>query len=454
MRSRSVAKSARDDLLRRMPEMSVNRSSRADMSARADMLARATVGAAAAGRSPRRTAAGSVAQRGGEVRARPRRRRRRSRGEAVGRRSPRYDRAVGQVCGELGRPCRTGRSAPARPRSASGVGDQPQLGRPGLVRAVGIPGGCSGNDRQRTASAPRTAAVRQATRAPALRPPTTSGPRQSPARRPDPQRLHQRHPRLVERRRRRGHPPAGDPPGLLDQRDAPSPPRRAADTAAVEVDRPSPPPAPWPRSDRPACARAGRRTCDPRRAARGRDLDHDRACTRAGRHRAPMTSPVIGSTTPSSSSAASGSSRSGPLLRVEFDRGRDRVGLEPARAARRPAAADGRPRRSAGSSQAAQSARSSTSGCRSWIRSRPGSASVVMIVNVVSQASGSSASGDRLVAPELVEPGEGHDVAVGAVHEERLLARLALGVHRGRATSATRTSPRPARGSAGTRRPA
>jgi len=61
---------------------------------------------------------------------------------------------------------------------------------------------------------------------------------------------------------------------------------------------------------------AGRPDVDPRRATRGRDLDHDRGCTHTGRHRAPMTSPVTMSTTPCSSSAASGSSSSAPLLRV------------------------------------------------------------------------------------------------------------------------------------------
>ncbi len=49
---------------------------------------------------------------------------------------------------------------------------------------------------------------------------------------------------------------------------------------------------------------------------------------------------------------------------------------------------------SAGSSQAAQRSGSSTTGIRSWIRSSPGSASVVTTANVVSQASGSSGSTD------------------------------------------------------------
>ena len=61
----------------------------------------------------------------------------------------------------------------------------------------------------------------------------------------------------------------------------------------------------------------------------------------------------------------------------------------------------------------------------------PGSAAVVMIVNVVSHAAGSP-SGSAAVAPELVETGEGDGGAVGAVDEEGLLARLALGVDGGR----------------------
>ena len=39
---------------------------------------------------------------------------------------------------------------------------------------------------------------------------------------------------------------------------------------------------------------------------------------------------------------------------------------------------------------------------------------------------------DLPVTPELVEPGERHRVAVGALHEEGLLAGLALGVEGGR----------------------
>ena len=50
-----------------------------------------------------------------------------------------------------------------------------------------------------------------------------------------------------------------------------------------------------------------------------------------------------------------------------------------------------------------------------------------MIVYVVSQARGSSVR-DAAVAPELVQAGEGQRATVGAVDEERLLARLALGV--------------------------
>lgn len=61
------------------------------------------------------------------------------------------------------RPCTTSTGTPAP--SSSGA----------RVRS-GRPGGCSGKARHSTAAAPAVVAVRQATRAPELRPPTTSGP--------------------------------------------------------------------------------------------------------------------------------------------------------------------------------------------------------------------------------------------------------------------------------------
>ena len=79
----------------------------------------------------------------------------------------------------------SGSSAATSAGCAEGVGEplddverQPVLeGPPQLRRAgrSGRPGGCSGKDRARTATASVRVAVRQATRAPALRPPTTSG---------------------------------------------------------------------------------------------------------------------------------------------------------------------------------------------------------------------------------------------------------------------------------------
>ena len=129
------------------------------------------------------------------------------------------------------RPADTGRGAHRRPdllRRAEGVlaalqhqpghaGGQ-QLGGPGLLRPAGQV------QRKRQADDPgarrRASAVRQATRAPALRPPTNSRPRPhglvaQPAHRGDPG--------LVQRGRRSGDAPAGGPPRLLepDDRDAP-----------------------------------------------------------------------------------------------------------------------------------------------------------------------------------------------------------------------------------------
>ena len=111
---------------------------------------------------------------------------------------------------------------------------------------------------------------------------------------------------------------------------------------------------------------------------------------RLGRCHEPMISPVVGSTTPRSAAAGRASRRCAPLPADPL------TAVETGYAANLPA----RSKRSirstaagsvrAGSSQAAQLSGSRTSGWRSWIRSRPGSAAVVRMVNVVSQASGSS----------------------------------------------------------------
>ena len=80
-------------------------------------------------------------------------------------------------------PCRRGRGRPGTPRADRRCRAPPA--RPGSVRRrrrarrsrdfSGRPGGCSGKDRARQPAAPRPGAERAAERAPAERPPTTSG---------------------------------------------------------------------------------------------------------------------------------------------------------------------------------------------------------------------------------------------------------------------------------------
>ena len=90
---------------------------------------------------------------------------------------------------------------------------------PGAARR----GGCSGNARQSTPTAPVAAAVRHATRAPEDRPPAISGsPRSSPAT----QLVDDRRPGGVELMRRSRRASPRDTVGLLDERDA-HPPRAA-----------------------------------------------------------------------------------------------------------------------------------------------------------------------------------------------------------------------------------
>ena len=80
-------------------------------------------------------------------------------------------------------------------------------------------GGCRGNARQRTPTAPVASAVRQATRAPEDRPPTTSA---RPPQLACDQVVDHRRPRRIELMRRSGRTPTRDPVGLLDERDAQS----------------------------------------------------------------------------------------------------------------------------------------------------------------------------------------------------------------------------------------
>ena len=244
---------------------------------------------------------------------------------------------------------------------------------PGVVgRAAGHPGAVApAADDQRP---------RQPCPAPVIRAATTAAARPRPA------------------GRGRGHPATGHRPRparparrAQPSARAPRPraPRRSsvpiATVGAVgEHDRP-PAPAAGRRDGAPAPARAA---CPPRprrRCSAGSRLRPPRSARSP-----PMISPVIGSTTPTSSSAPSRLDRAADRCCGWSDTavtpGRPRTGPGGAKAS---SSRDVRPGRSGrGRASAPSRSRSRTSGCRSWIRSSPGSASVVMIVNVVSQASG------------------------------------------------------------------
>ena len=157
-------------------------------------------------------------------RPRPRRRRRERRRPARRRRARAGVGTPWSAPGSAHR--RTPRSSPPAPRARRAPPAVPNVSRvpcttsAGHVRRhaarrprlrSGRPGGCSGKARQSTPTAPVATAVRQATRAPALRPPTTSGPAPSaPA-------LPQRgEPRLVQPGRGHGDLPPRDPPRLLE----------------------------------------------------------------------------------------------------------------------------------------------------------------------------------------------------------------------------------------------
>ena len=170
----------------------------------------------------------------------------------------------------------------------------------------GRPGGCSGKASARQPAAPRSRAQRAAERAPAERPPTTSGAllrsRSAAAVRPAS--------RVGGRRR---HLAAGDLPGLLEQHHGDPVAGQVRARGASRSRAPMPPPAPWlsssvadglpcPVGDHPAVA------------VRGRD-------DRLVRHRAPHSI---------ASDSGIGSTSSGPLLRTLLDHRRDGEGLQPA----------------------------------------------------------------------------------------------------------------------------
>ena len=170
-----------------------------------------------------------------------------------------------------GGPRRRGRRRPRRARATPGRGDRhaervaPALhdqarhaGRPARASRLAGPA----RRRQREGEAQHAAhvrapppAVRQATRAPALRPPSThgSGGRAASAGQP----------RGVEPRRRLGHPAAAHPPRLLHPHDLEPERPSAASRAASRSGASTPPPAPCPSTSRrrgPApstCRRAG-----------------------------------------------------------------------------------------------------------------------------------------------------------------------------------------------------
>ncbi len=169
---------------------------------------------------------------------------------------------------------------------------------------------------------------------------------------------------------RPGHPPAGHEPRLLDERRRPT--RRPTSTSRATARSRAPEPSPG------AVRRARRCRGLAPAATRGRGPDPPGSRRRgrsawAGRAHQPSTSPVIGSTTPSSSSRVPVRAASGPLLRVAPTAAAHGVGLEPTG---RGEARAGRARTSgsfsSGSSQCSHWPGSRTRGWRSWMRSRPG----------------------------------------------------------------------------------
>ena len=125
------------------------------------------------------------------------------------------------------------------------------------------------------------------------------------------ERLHCGHPGLVEGRRTSGDLAPGDEPRLLDEHDRPPRGRRGPRARRRGRARRALP-RPRARARRCRTARAGRHTWA---RAGPWGVAISRTVSRGAAH-APITSPVIGSTTPSSSAAGAGSISPGPLLRV------------------------------------------------------------------------------------------------------------------------------------------
>ena len=318
----------------------------------------------------------------------------------------------------LERPGWAGRPRPARRRRL----------RSGPPRRVQRERQADDHGRRRVASA-----VRQATRAPALRPPTTSdspapgaGPGAAPARRG---------------RRSTPRPAASgagrdllarDPPRLLDQHRRR--PRRAAAHGRAPRGR-----APGSRRRR----RAPGRAWSPGPAAGAVRSPRARArATPPGRHVVRLAladgcvTSLPGTRRPYPGSEQPVDALDDVLRRERLAAARDRccarllTAVETGYASSRPGAAgtSSPVSRSAsstvGSSQAAQRSRSTSSGIRSWMRPRSSSAWVVRTAQVTSHASRVVLGRVRL-APELVDPGHREHAAVLRVDEERLLGDLA-----------------------------
>ena len=235
----------------------------------------------------------------------------------------------------------SGRRAAARPRGRGRAVGRPNGSRSpcttstGTVGAAssarrsfsGRPGGCTGNARHSTPTAPPAAAVRHATRAPELRPPNTSGRPGSAG----PDVLDDRQPGRVELGGRGRGPPAGHPVGLLDQHHVQAGgERRGGGRAQVRARR----------SRRPRRGRAaGRRRArsarvhgEPGRPVRGVDLPDDLACP-GRRRRTAVEAPDRRSL------------RVGPGQQVELQRLGDLLGRQRRRAARDRCCARCSPRR-------------------------------------------------------------------------------------------------------------
>ena len=294
-------------------------------------------------------------------------------------------------------PCRTSRGTVG----VSSSGSRDRSGRPGR---------CSGKARQTTPATRRTrSAVRQATRAPALRPPTSSG--RSRVSAPVSDGAHGRAPADVEPRRRHRD--------LATGRSA-----RAARSATTVIPRAGSSPGQQREIHRGHAATGavpqhqrrrrlvGRVDVPAARALRRVDLD-DRVvstgCPAAVRRRSAVDRRRRRCRLPRRAAPAATAS----LLLHLVDRGRHRVRLQRRRlghreqVAARPADRSARDR-----ARRRRTARGITIGIRSWMCPTASVASVVITEQVRSQAESSSRSLAG-IAPDLVDAGHHQQAAVG-----------------------------------------